>query len=240
MIRVHFVIAVFLVDTSAARASLRCIAGIYFYLSTQQIRDWSWLVGNFRITVKQLLYESAERHHWYIQAMETDRDLIHILLQYPPTASNVSSVFWNRKVPIMSGKRMLLSWETIIGLNIHCGQMVIFRQVSEMPHRRPFRNISPIRVNKNIGPFTFFVGWAPPDLRSEPWIQLLLWCPISLLGYCILGRTVGASPRGPRSRSCLCQSIPQLEMLVLIRRYPLWTISFWCITQEKWKTQNIP
>jgi hypothetical protein len=29
----------------------------------------------------------------------------------------------------MSGKRMLLSWETIIGLNIHCGQMVILRQV---------------------------------------------------------------------------------------------------------------
>ena len=45
------------------------------------------LVENFRVTVKQRLYESAERHHWYIQAMETDRDHKHILLQYPPNDS---------------------------------------------------------------------------------------------------------------------------------------------------------
>ena len=42
------------------------------------------LTGSFGIDVKQMLFESAKRHHWYIQAMETDKDHIHILLQYPP------------------------------------------------------------------------------------------------------------------------------------------------------------
>ena len=42
------------------------------------------LTGSFGIDVKQILFESAKRHHWYIQAMETDKDHIHILLQYPP------------------------------------------------------------------------------------------------------------------------------------------------------------
>ena len=41
-------------------------------------------VGSFGIDVKQMLFESAKRHHWYIQTMETDQDHIHILLQYPP------------------------------------------------------------------------------------------------------------------------------------------------------------
>jgi putative transposase len=42
------------------------------------------LTGSFGIDVKQMLFESAKRHHWYIQAMETDKDHMHILLQYPP------------------------------------------------------------------------------------------------------------------------------------------------------------
>ena len=40
------------------------------------------LTGSFGIDVKQILFESAKRHHWYIQAMETDKDHIHILLQF--------------------------------------------------------------------------------------------------------------------------------------------------------------
>lgn len=42
------------------------------------------LTGNLRSDVKQLIFESAKRHHWYIDTMETDKDHIHILLQYPP------------------------------------------------------------------------------------------------------------------------------------------------------------
>lgn len=45
------------------------------------------LHGNFRTDVKQLVFESAQRHHWYIERMETDKDHIHILLQYPPNDS---------------------------------------------------------------------------------------------------------------------------------------------------------
>ncbi|MDY2944836.1 MAG: IS200/IS605 family transposase [Lachnospiraceae bacterium] len=42
------------------------------------------LTGSFGIDVKQILFEAAKRHQWYIQAMETDKGHIHILLQYPP------------------------------------------------------------------------------------------------------------------------------------------------------------
>lgn len=45
------------------------------------------LSGSIRQNTKQLIFESARRHHWYIDTMETDRDHIHILLQYPPTVS---------------------------------------------------------------------------------------------------------------------------------------------------------
>ena len=42
------------------------------------------LFDSFSADVKQMLFESAKHHHWYIQTMETDKDHIHILLQYPP------------------------------------------------------------------------------------------------------------------------------------------------------------
>lgn len=47
----------------------------------------SLLVGKTREDVKQLIYESCVKHHFYIDRMETDKDHIHILLQYPPTVS---------------------------------------------------------------------------------------------------------------------------------------------------------
>lgn len=45
------------------------------------------LAGSFDADVKQLVFEAAKRHHWYICTMETDKDHIHILLQYPPADS---------------------------------------------------------------------------------------------------------------------------------------------------------
>lgn len=50
------------------------------------------LTGSLRQGVKQYIFESAQRHHWYIQTMETDQDHIHILLQYPPRDSIQSIV----------------------------------------------------------------------------------------------------------------------------------------------------
>lgn len=43
--------------------------------------------GEFRDDVKQLLFEACVRNHWYIKCMETDREHIHILLQYNPRDS---------------------------------------------------------------------------------------------------------------------------------------------------------
>jgi putative transposase len=43
--------------------------------------------GSFTEDIKQYLYETCVRHHWYIKRMETDKDHIHILLQYNPTDS---------------------------------------------------------------------------------------------------------------------------------------------------------
>ena len=43
--------------------------------------------GNFRDDVKQYLFDTCKRYHWYIIRMETDKDHVHILLQYNPTDS---------------------------------------------------------------------------------------------------------------------------------------------------------
>ena len=43
--------------------------------------------GRFRNDIKQYLYETCVKYHWYVKRMETDKDHIHILLQYKPTDS---------------------------------------------------------------------------------------------------------------------------------------------------------
>ena len=43
--------------------------------------------GNFRDDVKQYIFDTCKNYHWYIRRMETDKDHIHILLQYKPTDS---------------------------------------------------------------------------------------------------------------------------------------------------------
>ena len=43
--------------------------------------------GNFRDDIKQYLFETCTKYHWYIKRMETDKDHVHILLQYNPTDS---------------------------------------------------------------------------------------------------------------------------------------------------------
>ena len=46
------------------------------------------LFGQIDTDIKQIVFDTAKSHHWYILKMETDQDHIHILLQYPPTDSN--------------------------------------------------------------------------------------------------------------------------------------------------------
>lgn len=43
--------------------------------------------GKFREDIKQYLYDACARNHWYIKRMETDKDHVHILLQYHPADS---------------------------------------------------------------------------------------------------------------------------------------------------------
>ena len=45
------------------------------------------LFGTFRTDVKQYMFDACIEHHWYIRGMETDKDHIHILLQYNPMDS---------------------------------------------------------------------------------------------------------------------------------------------------------
>lgn len=45
------------------------------------------LTGDMRDSVKQYLFETCTKYHWYIKRMETDKDHVHILLQYNPTDS---------------------------------------------------------------------------------------------------------------------------------------------------------
>ena len=44
-------------------------------------------LGAFRDDAKQYLYETCVKHHWYIKRMESDKDHVHILLQYNPSDS---------------------------------------------------------------------------------------------------------------------------------------------------------
>lgn len=43
--------------------------------------------GIFKENIKQYLYDICRKYHWYIKRMETDKDHVHILLQYNPTDS---------------------------------------------------------------------------------------------------------------------------------------------------------
>lgn len=45
------------------------------------------LYGQLRDDIKQLMYDTCQKHHWYIKRMETDKDHIHMLLQYNPNDS---------------------------------------------------------------------------------------------------------------------------------------------------------
>ena len=49
------------------------------------------LSGTVREDIMQYIFDICNRKHWYIRRMETDKDHIHILLQYNPT-DNVSQI----------------------------------------------------------------------------------------------------------------------------------------------------
>lgn len=62
--------------------------------------------GEFRNDIKQYMYETCVKYHWYIKRMETDKDHIHILLQYNPTDSitNIVSCLKQHSTLLESGE----------------------------------------------------------------------------------------------------------------------------------------
>ena len=64
------------------------------------------LFGNFNNDVKQYIFDICQERHWYIKRMETDKDHVHILLQYNPTDSikNIVSLL-KQKSTYMAWKR---------------------------------------------------------------------------------------------------------------------------------------
>lgn len=47
----------------------------------------SILVDSIREDMMQYIYDICKRYHWYIKKMETDKNHIHLLIQYNPTDS---------------------------------------------------------------------------------------------------------------------------------------------------------
>jgi putative transposase len=62
--------------------------------------------GALREDVKQIIFDICAEHHWYVRRMETDKDHIHILLQYSPndSVSNIVSVIKQYSTHRMWGK----------------------------------------------------------------------------------------------------------------------------------------
>ena len=42
------------------------------------------LYGDLKEDIKQWIFDTSVKNRWYVKRMETDRDHIHILLQYNP------------------------------------------------------------------------------------------------------------------------------------------------------------
>ena len=62
------------------------------------------LYGDFKNDIKQWIYETCIEHHRYIKKMETDKDHIHILIQYNPKDSIIDIV------SALKQKTTYLSW----------------------------------------------------------------------------------------------------------------------------------
>lgn len=64
------------------------------------------LVGQFRIDIKQFIFDTCVKYHWYVRKMETDLDHIHILLQFNPTDSI------SRIVSLLKQHNTWQAWQT--------------------------------------------------------------------------------------------------------------------------------
>lgn len=79
----------------------------------------------FRCDIKQYLFETCKRYHWYLRRIETDRDHVHMLLQYNPIdciAGIISKL--NNIVHTLHGKTTMICFGRFTGKKKHCGLTV--------------------------------------------------------------------------------------------------------------------
>ena len=66
--------------------------------------------GQFKDDIKQYIYDTCKQYHWYVKRIETDKDHIHILLQYNPTDS-ITEI-----VSVIKQNSTYLAWKAHISL----------------------------------------------------------------------------------------------------------------------------
>ena len=91
---------------------------------------------DIRTDVMQFIYDACVRHHWYIKRMETDKDHIHILLQYNP-GDSVTKVISTLKQysTYYIWKRHEAELRNIIGKKKRFGQTVTLQHLLGRYHR---------------------------------------------------------------------------------------------------------
>lgn len=98
------------------------------------------VLDDFRDAVKQYLFNTYVKNHWYVKRMETDQDHVHILLQYNPTDS-ITHI-----VSILKQHSTYLSWQQHSALleqhywkSMFYGQTAILQRLLA-PYRKQLSN----------------------------------------------------------------------------------------------------
>lgn len=104
------------------------------------------LLGNFNNDIKQYIFDICQERHWYIKRMETDKDHIHILLQYNPTDS-IKNI-----VSLLKQKSTYMAWKKYSNMlkkyYLLCGLTDTLRHLLGWCRRQRLNNILKIRDNK--------------------------------------------------------------------------------------------
>ena len=97
------------------------------------------VLGDFRDTVKQYLFDTCVKNHWYVKRMETNQDHVHILLQYNPTDS-ITHI-----VSILKQHSTYLSWQQH---SVFYGQTAILQRLLAPYHKQLSNGI--LKTKDNI------------------------------------------------------------------------------------------
>lgn len=107
------------------------------------------LYGDLKEDIKQWIFDTSVKNHWYVKRMETDRDHIHILLQYNP-ADSVREIVAKLKQysTFYAWKNMMLYFRDVTGKSILYGQMDTLQHLSDRYLRKQLNITSKLRDSK--------------------------------------------------------------------------------------------